>query len=138
MASKVRERVLRDRDWYVNQQTKMNARMSKTHEGLQSVVYEFASDFGGFADHCTRLARSMQHSLYLWDQEAQQYETETEIKVLEAEKAKRVQNALENKAARAIQKQYRASSASPYTKLGRHRILRNGGFDPKNHPGVAR
>jgi hypothetical protein len=38
-----------------------------------------------------------------------------------------------NQSARKIQAAYRSASASPYTQLGRQRILRNGGFDPTQH-----
>lgn len=42
-----------------------------------------------------------------------------------------------DRAAATIQRAYKRSSASPYTQLGRRRILRNGGFDPDRHRNIV-
>ena len=45
--------------------------------------------------------------------------------------------ATRQRAAAKIQHAYRVASASPHTRLGRQRILRDGGFDPQNHPNIV-
>lgn len=42
-----------------------------------------------------------------------------------------------HRAASTIQRAYRHAAASPHTQLGRRRILRDGGFDPENHPHIV-